>query len=379
MGYNDFFKREDVYKIIGDTLSSHYKCTIRFTSRFQINKNKRKYYCLPRLNIIFSNQTSKKKLLQFTANNVLGNQKFYKKTILKIYVYLSILFPVIFADRIMVFSNNSDLIDVIYPGNKRLKIINFKEMSITNILKKGFNNEWFNNEISFRTNSSFDFVLKIRDVGEDYYTEKLIFGKPLARMNKKIINEITSKVLKYLSEISEDSSRIKIGLYTHEIANQLDSLIESVEEPFKNINIIIKMLTSYLISNHQNEEVTVSRTHGDFQKGNVIIDEYGKIFLLDWETIDIRYSNYDYLIYTFDLRNSNNLINNIKEIIKCKDSHDDTLVHLSLFILEDIKWYYNETKQLLKGNFSTGLVNYNDNRLLDFLKGVYRDGEKTES
>jgi len=209
--------------------------------------------------------------------------------------------------------------------------------------------------------------------------KNLIVGKPLARMNNRSIKEVTSKVLECLSEICAESSRIKIDLYTNDLTNQLESLRESIEMPFDNINIIIKMVSNYLVFYHQDEIITISRTHGDFQKGNIIVNEYGNIFLLDWETVDIRYTKYDYFVYTFSLRNSNNLIKNIQEFIESKDSRDNILVDLSLFILEDIKWYYKETKQLLKGNYSTGLTNYNDNRLLQFLRGIYNENETNKS
>lgn len=371
MGFNDFFLREDVYEIIKNTLSKHYDIHVKIiNTRFKrINTNT--YYCIPYLNVIFRNGICKRELKQFLKSNMIGNQSRLKRLILRLYIEFALFLPRLFSDKLLEVSNKNQ-IDVIFPGNKKIKVIDFSQKLIKNILKVGFDDEWFNKEVNFRKNSTYSFVLGIELTGEGYYVEKLLSGKPLARMNAKTILRLESKIFKCLGYLSNDSKKLPMAKYISSLSNEVkDLLYKNIFKENQYILKIVTLLINYLNSVTQDNYIVVHTTHGDFQKGNVFIDNTDKLYILDWETFDVRYCNYDVLVYLFNMRNSYNLTANFQKYFNKNGKSKHYLIELSLFILEDLKWYLKETTQLIKGNHSLGLTNYNKAEVLNYLTLLY--------
>lgn len=377
MGYNDFFQREDVYEIIIETISNHYQTEVRMLNSRNETNPSNLYFCLPLLNVIYRSDFSRKEIMKFVKSNMVGNQSFFSKLLIKFYIILALMFPVRFSDKLMEIQNNST-IDVIYPGNKKLKILNFTKKSITNILKSGFDNEWLNNEINFRNRSKFDFVLKIDECGTDYYVERMLIGKPIARLKVTNIKGIFPKVLNYMEQLAVDSKTLDSIEYAHKLSSDIELLLKSVKE--KNgyddehteaINELHSLILNNLVQMNPDLLIEIHTTHGDLQKGNIFIDNNQKIYILDWETVAVRLGNYDKIIYKYDLRNSYNLILNFKKYINIEGSNKKNIVELYLFILEDLKWYLKEATQLKKGSISIGLQNYSNLNIFSFITSLH--------
>ena len=93
-------------------------------------------------------------------------------------------------------------------------------------------------------------------------------------------------------------------------------------------------------------EVRLSRSHGDFQPGNVLLDGEGCLTLIDWEETDIRSSCYDAMVFSLSARFPSGLSGRVHAFLKDGASLPDELAIfglsraelVSLWLCEDIIW-----------------------------------------
>lgn len=376
MGYSDFFNREDVYMIIKDTISSHYNTKVSIINSMDKINSENLYFCLPKLNIIYRSTFSKSITKKFLISNMIGNQNSITKFLIRLYISVSLSFPGIFSDKFIYIEHNNN-IDIIYPGNKKLKILDFSNQKIINILKNRFSNEWFMNEIYFRINSNFNFVLNIDEYGESYYIEKILIGKPLARLkntqNEKILIEINN----YMDMLADNKKTINFIEYAKKLSLDIIGIFEAINGQSRNNQFYLDnvyrlhmLILERLCLLNSNYTLNIQTTHGDLQKGNVFIDENGKIYILDWETVGIRFDKYDKFIFKYSFRNSYNLVSNLRRYINKEGMSQNSLIDLYVFLLEDLKWYLQESTQLLKGSISIGVQNYGKPELYKFIDNL---------
>jgi hypothetical protein len=372
MGFNDFFEREDVYGIIKNTLFDNYGADVMFTKNRskieQVNENYL-FYSFPKLNIIFSKTTNRTLLIKFLFCNLLGNQNVYKRILSKIYIYLSIYFPQHFSSMYMVVMNNVDIQGVIYPGNKRLKIIDFESGVLTNILKSGFGKNWFENEINFRTNTDYNFVNPITPISNVRFEEELLNGKPLARFSSVGQKKYTVQVNSILTQINKNAHSNKVTDYVNDISDTIIYELDLLNDQL----IVVRQIVLFIKEYFKKKEyyINIVSSHGDFQKGNIMINKDDTIKVLDWETYGVREEHYDYMIFNYNLRNSNKIVENLKKVMSLKN-HKLPHFHFQinqvdlvlLFLIEDIKWQLEETKELPNNIVSFGLMHFNNNVIL---------------
>ncbi|BCR36095.1 hypothetical protein [Mariniplasma anaerobium] len=376
MGFNDFFKREDVYKIIKQTLETEYSLKVEFLNRLdkatKESKNKCIFYCIPRLNIIFSKYVNKRLLIGFLIRTLSGNQSIIKQLMIKLYIVFGVFVPRLFSSNFMLVCNEDFInTNIIYPGNKKIKILDFKNSTVTNIKKTGFKGNWFHKEIEFRVNSKYDFVLPILEHNDSRYKEALLTGIPMSRLQNKKRKPFLNKTNLILDNIKGKPENIEIKKYVeslHEIVSQKLS-----DRSFKQILNISDMINRYFLE--MDYIINVVDSHGDFQKGNIFITEHGEVKILDWETFDRRSENYDTMIYNFNLRNSHLLVTNMQVFLndrstKIEFSNMSRIDILLLFVLEDICWLIEENIELPENSISIGLENYNKVTVYNYLQSI---------
>jgi len=63
-------------------------------------------------------------------------------------------------------------------------------------------------------------------------------------------------------------------------------------------------------------EMTLATSHGDFQPGNVLILPQGDIKIIDWEYAELRWSEYDSLVYGSGLRFPRGLLDRLETFLE---------------------------------------------------------------
>ena len=123
------------------------------------------------------------------------------------------------------------------------------------------------------------------------------------------------------------------------------------------------------INAYDSYDIKLTLSHGDLQKGNLLLEsENRKLWILDWETWEIRSEYYDKMLFYYNLRNSSKIVKNLRALLADKERSISLRIkkneHLKsiirVFLLEDIVWQLEETKVMPDAIFSRGLRAYID-------------------
>lgn len=382
MTISDLQRRENFYEINNKTLEKYFSEINRITHRVKIcggsptySTNKSYFFVYPRINAIVTKDNSGE-VRKYIFKQFSNNPNLLKRFAIYFYTRLLLKSRGIFSDKCIsiepkIKDENSLLI---FPGNKKIKIFNFKENYIDNIVKESFIDYCFHKELDFRLNNTkYDFVLGVERYSNRWYREKIIDGVPLPRISDKnkhkLFKVYVNKLLDLLQEDSE--KKIEIGEYINTLINRIKEESYKLEDKSEKFNFERKLerFLTYLVGKIVNKEdvVLLSLSHGDMQEGNVIIrktDE--KIFIVDWETWSERTIWYDKLMFNYNLRNVYKFIDNFKKyLFNYKDiiyEGRDGIFTADLnrrkaiaiiFILEDLLWQIEESN-----NFPGEIVSY---------------------
>lgn len=382
MTISDLQRRENFYDINNKTLEKYFSEINKLTHHVRIcgyksthSVNKSYFYIYPRINAIVTKDNSGE-VRKYIFKEFRNNPDLLKRFAIYFYTRLLLKSKGIFSDKCIsidpkIKDENSLLI---FPGNKKIKIFNFKENYIDNIIKESFVDRCFLKELDFRLNNTkYDFVLGIEKCSNRWYREKIIDGVSLPRISNKnkhkLFKENVNKLLDLLQEDME--KEIEMGEYVNTLISKIKKESRKLEDKFekfnfeKNLEKFLTCLTSKIVN--KKDIILLSLSHGDMQEGNVIIrktDE--KIFIVDWETWSERAIWYDKLMFNYNLRNIYKFINNLKEYIFnykdiiCEGRDDIFTTNLNrrktiaiIFILEDLLWQIEESN-----NFPYDIVSY---------------------
>jgi thiamine kinase-like enzyme len=371
MSIHNLKKREDFNTIAIKTLKEYLRLVYKedFKIKFDANRNtkdiKNRYYIFSRINAIVQTPFSPK-IKKFIIKENSNSSNILKRIVG--YLYLRVLTKLggLLSDSSLTITpqipGNNEIL--IYPGNKKFKIINFTDGYIDNIVKKSFPNEWFMKEIMFRKESRYDFVLPIIENNSNFYREEYVKGSSLPRVKKDKLN-IYKTVNMYLDDMQ--NSDLKEIDTKNFLSNTVSTITDSTQilsskkiskETIQGLMKFTKQLCK--IIDTCNVNIFESFSHGDLQPGNVIVrDSDKKVFIIDWETWGIRSIWYDRMMLNYNLRNIYKLSENLMFFLKTDgkllgDIFGGNLKSLgfnaksmaALFLLEDIIWQLEETKAL---------------------------------
>lgn len=381
MTISDLQRRENFYEINNKTLEKYFSEINRLSHRVKIcgsndafSINKSYFFVYPKINAIVTKDNSEE-VRKYIFKEFSNNPSLLKRFAIYFYTRLLLKSKGKFSDKCIsiepkIKDENSLLI---FPGNKKIKIFNFKGNYIDNIIKESFIDHCFNKELDFRLNNKYDFVLGVERYSNRWYREKIIDGVSLPRISDKnkheLLKENVNNILDLLQE--DKKKKIEIGEHAEKLVCKIKKgsrELENKSEKFnfeRNLEKFLMRLVN-MIANRK-DIILLSLSHGDMQEGNVIIrraDE--KIFIVDWETWGERTTWYDKLMFNYNLRNIYKFVSNLKKYllnhkdIICKDRNDIFTVDLKLrrviaiiFILEDLLWQIEESN-----NFSGEIVSY---------------------
>lgn len=196
---------------------------------------------------------------------------------------------------------------VIAPNNRSIRFFDYGARTVGCMIKSGFTSKYFLNQLEFRKSHSYPFMLPMLKWGKDWFVEPILFGHALARVTEEAMYQkgITD-ALSGIRRLAEDTrSQVKAEDYVFGMLSDIRSLLRDAEERKK---IHTAVSTDRIAQNAAKTAVAALKTipicesHGDFQGGNIWVDEEGKTWIYDWETAGRRSVWYDSAVLCYSLR-----------------------------------------------------------------------------
>lgn len=297
----ELFEREDIYKILEETLKEYYQKVQKKNVDVKVKKKHffQKIVVYPRLGIVVSVLPSwdviKATYVWFDVQNNLP-----KKLFAWIYITLCFFSFGLLADASIELSDMSLFTrnTLFMPSNRKIRIYDYKKGYVDSILKVGFHDNYFKNEIKYRTNPQFDYILPVEECGDRWYREKLLRGRCLVRVSDGDYEKYLQDVVTDLRMMyARTNSSVLVADYISGMVNKYTPILDCIVRE-KHITCAEKlhqvMNWCKKVANTTDMRVPVAMTHGDLQTGNIYIDEENdKAYIIDWETAKKRSIWYD--------------------------------------------------------------------------------------
>ena len=198
---------------------------------------------------------------------------------------------------------------LIYPCNRKLRIFDFKNHTVSVITKASFSPKSLHNEIDFRTGCyPCDFILPIDNCTQDTYTERIIDGIPLARLTDNRSALEKSALDMWINYSADTLKTIPASQYAATLSAQIADFTKRIqaEKPQVNTACLVRVANSCLsILESSQEEIQTIQSHGDLQAGNIWVEnKTGRIYIIDWESVEQRSIWYDEAVLNDGIRNT---------------------------------------------------------------------------
>ena len=357
--------REDFYNILVKTLENYYRDV--FGKAIIINVTSRTYgskiLIYPKINAI-TTRFPNKKVIDYSYDEFNVRGPFWKFIAAKIYVSLCMFTGGLLASKALTYSDysvfNSTIL--ISPANRKIRVYDFAKGIVDAIVKNTFTSKYFENELSFRLNSKYDFVLPIIEHGETWYREEILPGQPLARIkDQKLYDKCIHDAVSHVKALAEDTIEyVNAADYAQKLYSEISEKLIIAREQ-KNIThqgIIEEIACIALRKAAQlNAPLPIVESHGDLQSGNVWVDRVAaKVYIIDWETHGKRSIWYDCATILLSTRRANQLkmmvmhceTDIVKNAVLINDNNKnyDMQAVMGIIILEDIMFYLDDMLEL---------------------------------
>lgn len=291
MKITEMLQREDFYKINKKTLRRYYG---------NASGSSTKLYIYPRLNAIVTSSPSKKVISYL--NTEYSVRSLVKRIVALGYVNACMVSKGLLADKAITIHNNLSNDILIYPCNKKYRVFDFYKETVSVIIKDGFDNSDLLHEIEFRKQQDNpEFIPRLLLCSAEGYTEKIINGVPLARItdNKKY-NIIKKRAYKLFKDYySKDDRVISTKDYIEKTIRAIDKLLKKKANNYDEVKQVVSLLQNRI---DLSGNIKLCFSHGDFQAGNIWIDNNDHIFIIDWESWGERSVWYDHATLFNSLR-----------------------------------------------------------------------------
>ncbi|MCK4524401.1 hypothetical protein KAU15_05695, partial [candidate division WOR-3 bacterium] len=176
--------REDFYNILISSLND-------FNILSSVSNNKSKigidYFIYPNINAIITNSPSEE-IVKYLKNEFSSCGGFMKSIVSKSYMNILLHTKGKLCSHIINIKADFEKPDsiMIYPSNRKIRIMDFNKEYSDIIMKKGFPTIMIKKEIESRTlYKEESFILPLDKTGEVSYGEKILKGRSLARITAK--------------------------------------------------------------------------------------------------------------------------------------------------------------------------------------------------
>lgn len=338
MKISEMILREDFYKVNEETLACCYHDADVSTELF----------VYPRINAIITRHPGGKvRRYLYTEYSIRGH--FLKRWLIYLYMFLLFHSGGVFADRRISVQGRVENNDLIYPCNRKYRIFHFESNEVAVIVKAGFLADTLQREILFRENSREGYVLPVIKKGDAFYVEKIIDGVPLARIldnYEKYIEE----VLLLIQQLNTSERAVRtVKEYAEELQEKitynLDAMAQYLrpEERVKVVCISEEMRRKL----KKDIKIELGLSHGDLQPGNIWVErETDKIYIIDWESWDIRSTWYDKAVLLCNIRNGDGIRGLLNNVFVGLFEKDDYNIVKYIVALEDLLYKVIEVNSL---------------------------------
>lgn len=349
MKISEMLKREDFYAINSRTLNSYFDRATGVSTYL---------YIYPYLNVIVTKKPSKQiKEYLYTEYCIESGIKRFL-----VYAYINICMGtrgLLASNKIILNAAINDAV-MIYPCNKKYRIFDFEQGSVSVILKDGFSDKDLLNEIDFRTRADNPlFVPRLLNYSNYSYTEEIIDGGSVARVTDIELKErLKAKAYQMFRDQYKHLDKICVaneylGVVQNRIIELLKFKVKDDTNTIEAVNILLNNASSL-------DFIEVVFSHGDLQAGNIWCDKNSNVYIIDWESWSNRSVWYDYATLFDSLRPGD-----ISNFLNKKNIDNKTAVVL----LEDIIFQLEELNSLPE---LFGLEKYNIyiNKVFSWLRGT---------
>lgn len=290
MKISTMLRREDFYSINEETLNGYY-------GRHDVHT---KLYIYPNINAIVTKRPGKAVrdylLCEFSVRG-----SWLRRFIARVYVYICLMSGGLLAAKSFDLAAPVSRDTLIYPCNKKYRIFDFGKNEVSVVVKAGFGNGELQHEIAFRNRpNNPDFVPKLLKADVNRYTETIIDGKPLARIEHGF-EKYRDKAYELFVEYGKDTLQtVSAEVYCANVLRHMEEKLAKEELLLEKLRAIYSRLRQDIPDDAQ---IPVAFSHGDLQAGNIWVEKgTNKIYIIDWESWDHRSIWYDRAVLFKGLR-----------------------------------------------------------------------------
>ena len=202
---------------------------------------------------------------------------------------------------------------MIMPGNQRFRLYQFQDQTILSTTKHGFSTDGLEAECAFRQRKDLpDFVMPCRIPAPNTMEEALLDAVPINRIwQQSLRDQVTLRLCIVLDKLRNMDVEMTTGpRYAAILQSAFESAWQRLSDHFFGITQNSQCTTLF----HQATQtiqmlknVTLCRSHGDFQPGNLLMSPNGQMTVIDWEDTAIRSTAYDAMVYILNAHSPNGL------------------------------------------------------------------------
>ncbi len=278
MKFSQMLLREDFYKIHRETVEGGCKKA----GATQV------LYFYPALNAIVPKRPGKA-VVAYLCTEYHLRGAFFKRLALQVYVRTVLSLGGLFAAHKETLCVDFGKDTLVYPCNRKIRIFSFDAGTVQVLLKAGFSRAAFEKEIAFRSRRQLpDFVLPLLSFDEKGYTEAIIDGRPLARITKGFEGYRQAAYEALVNYAKEGQRTVTGAAYGQQLLARLQ------EAPLDRCPFAAAFAEALCREVEKIDSLTLGFSHGDFQAGNIWIEnKTEKIYIIDWESYAERSLYYD--------------------------------------------------------------------------------------
>lgn len=248
----------------------------------------------------------------------------------------------------------------IVPQNRSIRFYDYERMTVDCIIKSGFTNKYFNNQIDFRTNYSYDFLNPMLANGDGWFREKVLMGHPLVRTtDKELFEKGMGKALDYLKVLAKDTLEwVAVEPYVESMKEDAirKTVLAKETKRIREVDAVLRLLDiAVQLARTITTDIPTCTSHGDLQSGNIWVEPSGKTLVYDWETAGRRSVWYDSATLCYSLRRAygwklmigdisvDNLVKCVPDGIEARMSRRGII---GVLLLEDLLFYLEDMLEL---------------------------------
>lgn len=310
MDLASMLEREDFFSSFFPSVEKYFREALKndITFSFAANRKDCNMVIKPRLSAASSiNMSKKAREFYYSEWNI--RNSLLKYFIAKVYVFFMTRTRGIFSQfRFTIMPEPDNIRDiVIAPNNRSIRIFDYRNDVVGCVIKEGFTDKFFRNQITFRKNYCYDFILPILSCGDDWFQEVILHGHPLARItNEGLYQKAMNVAINNMRLLANDTLLyIDCNEYVLNLQQQIIQMT-NVAETKKKIKYAKEThrIAEFAVREAMlfKKDIPTVMSHGDFQSGNIWVDQQEKVWIYDWETAGRRSIWYDTSVINYSLR-----------------------------------------------------------------------------